>query len=574
MLAASCDVSGGSAGEGRAVQISFHKQHAIPTIQSVDDVRVKIKSCCLDEWDIRMRNIEFPEFLHVPYTPGYAASGVIDAMGPEAAATGMFRVGDEVVVLAPLDSQLGTCAEYTVQPIVNIFPKPRSLSPEIAAAVLWSGIAGMTALHYQIRVRPGDTILLCTGNVCNDLIVSTLVGLFGGKLIVAAHNAEAYELFTDYSSEDALQSTGNSSSGGGGSSTSGDSGGGRSVAESEAASEQEDGDNEDGSDEERASDDEEEHKSNRSSQRRRRSFSPVASTSTSNPTLPPMNPLAHILRVVDCSSEGISKANTGRGTNLKPLTSSSLLLAAVMEETGGLGVDGIIDLQYRHDEWNFLLMKHVTFQKSNTNNTTQFNNANINTTSTTSTPDASSDATSTDQGAEGSNDQSQQQRLGAASDDDVSAEAESSAFDGGLEPIPSSSLAPHSLPPAHPISLPSLISCLAVHGRLCHVTPNLQLDPPLSRQLFLRGASICNLFHQTWIMGATQRGRFAHVVAEVLNLAATGILRPSIHARFSIERVEEAWQTLMGPCHVGKVIVNTPEKSNNKTGKQGQPRRR
>lgn len=44
-------------------------------------------------------------------------------------------------------------------------PKPAGLSHEEACAVIWSGIQGFTALHYQIRVRPGDRILICTGNL-------------------------------------------------------------------------------------------------------------------------------------------------------------------------------------------------------------------------------------------------------------------------------------------------------------------------------------------------------------------------------------------------------------------------
>lgn len=64
-----------------------------------------------------MRNLEFPELLHPPYTPSYACSGVIDAIGAESL---HFKVGDEVVVLVPLDSKHGGCAEFTVQPLINM----------------------------------------------------------------------------------------------------------------------------------------------------------------------------------------------------------------------------------------------------------------------------------------------------------------------------------------------------------------------------------------------------------------------------------------------------------------------
>ena len=53
---------------------------------------------------LKMRNIEFPELFHPPYTPSYACSGVIDAIGAEPL---HFKLGDQVVVLIPLDSRHG-----------------------------------------------------------------------------------------------------------------------------------------------------------------------------------------------------------------------------------------------------------------------------------------------------------------------------------------------------------------------------------------------------------------------------------------------------------------------------------
>ena len=64
-----------------------------------------------------MRALEFPELLHTPYTPSYACSGVIDDIGVECLD---FKKGDEVVVLIPFDSKYGGCAEFTVQPVINI----------------------------------------------------------------------------------------------------------------------------------------------------------------------------------------------------------------------------------------------------------------------------------------------------------------------------------------------------------------------------------------------------------------------------------------------------------------------
>lgn len=64
-----------------------------------------------------MRNVEFPELCRPPYTPSYACSGVIESLGSDCL---HFKVGDEVVVLIALDSKHGGCAEFTVQPAINM----------------------------------------------------------------------------------------------------------------------------------------------------------------------------------------------------------------------------------------------------------------------------------------------------------------------------------------------------------------------------------------------------------------------------------------------------------------------
>lgn len=133
-------------------------QHSIPQLLQVDEARVRIRAAALDETDLRVRqhaahrstvamnascsshahfarsasprcpvcsvsvcfqivSIEFPELCCPPYTPSYACSGVIDALGSECA---HFSVGDEVVVLVPIDSKRGAAAEFTVQPIINL----------------------------------------------------------------------------------------------------------------------------------------------------------------------------------------------------------------------------------------------------------------------------------------------------------------------------------------------------------------------------------------------------------------------------------------------------------------------
>jgi len=44
---------------------------------------------------------------------------------------------------------------------------------------------------------------------------------------------------------------------------------------------------------------------------------------------------------------------------------------------------------------------------------------------------------------------------------------------------------------------------------------SLQLDPPNSMQLYLRGASVCFLFEQAWNLSAVQQGKWLRILPSV-----------------------------------------------------------
>ena len=73
-----------------------------------------------------------------------------------------FQVGDEVVCVGPLDMD-GGCAEYTCQNVFNVVLKPSPISHEDAAASLAAGLRAYTALHYQLKIIAGETILVLGG---------------------------------------------------------------------------------------------------------------------------------------------------------------------------------------------------------------------------------------------------------------------------------------------------------------------------------------------------------------------------------------------------------------------------
>lgn len=230
-----------------------------------------------------------------------------------------------------------------------------------------------------------------------------------------------------------------------------------------------------------------------------------------------------------------------------------------MEETGGLGVDGIIDLQFgEQEEWNY-----IKLTKREENPVEQEVTHETHTSESSDAPSSASSASS-----------------------------HAADHPSDLSPLSPSALS-SCLTPSSLITFSTLVSCLGVQGRLLTSTPNLQVDPPIARQIFLRGGTLAWIFPQQWIMGATQRGKLARqethmhthkrqhdtqahpndtkslmflslsslfvtdIVHDVLSLASRGILPPSIHSRYPLSSMHAGWKSLTTHCSVGKVILFT-----------------
>lgn len=73
-----------------------------------------------------------------------------------------------------------------------------------------------------------------------------------------------------------------------------------------------------------------------------------------------------------------------------------------------------------------------------------------------------------------------------------------------------------------------IISCLAVGGRWVTNQSDLQIDPPDSEVLHLKGASLCHLFPEMWILSTFQQGRYLHVLEDILDKACSGVIRPHL----------------------------------------------
>lgn len=110
---------------------------------------------------------------------------------------------------------------------------------------------------------------------------------------------------------------------------------------------------------------------------------------------------------------------------------------------------------------------------------------------------------------------------------------------------------------ANNINLPSkhdLILSLAVGGKWITTQCNLQLDPPHSKILYLKGATVSFLFKDTWTLAKGQQGRFLHILTDLLDKVETGTLKPMVHHTVNFEDACTALSNLH-QFTVGNVVL-------------------
>lgn len=71
-----------------------------------------------------------------------------------------------------------------------------------------------------------------------------------------------------------------------------------------------------------------------------------------------------------------------------------------------------------------------------------------------------------------------------------------------------------------------IISVLGVGGHWVTSHQDLQLDPPDSRLLYLKSASVSFLNGDIWTASSAQQGRYLHILKDIVEKLSAGILRP------------------------------------------------
>jgi NADPH:quinone reductase-like Zn-dependent oxidoreductase len=120
---------------------------------SAGEARIKILVTPVCQDDVAVRAGNRPFLPKIPFVPGYAMIGVVDAIG-EGVTT--VAVGDRVGAL----TNYGSYAEYIYWPEGKLVPVPASLDPVKAVTLVLNYLVAYQVLHRVAQVKPGDKILI------------------------------------------------------------------------------------------------------------------------------------------------------------------------------------------------------------------------------------------------------------------------------------------------------------------------------------------------------------------------------------------------------------------------------
>ncbi|MDA7492184.1 zinc-binding dehydrogenase [Candidatus Poseidonia sp.] len=120
------------------------------------EVRVKVAYAGINFADLLMRLGFYQPRPAYPFTPGYEASGVVDALGEDV--EGM-AVGQRVVAAMRNGGQ----ASYVISPVDRVIPLPDDISLKTAAATPVTYMTAHHMLHYLGHLKPSDSVLIHGG---------------------------------------------------------------------------------------------------------------------------------------------------------------------------------------------------------------------------------------------------------------------------------------------------------------------------------------------------------------------------------------------------------------------------
>lgn len=119
-------------------------------------VRIRVAASAFNPADGGLRGGFLPIPITLPHTPGYDASGTVDAIG--AGVTG-FELGDEVIGFLPMTDD-GAAAQYVIAPADALVKAPTAIDLSDAAGLPSVGLTAWQSLFEAAELASGQRILI------------------------------------------------------------------------------------------------------------------------------------------------------------------------------------------------------------------------------------------------------------------------------------------------------------------------------------------------------------------------------------------------------------------------------
>lgn len=160
-------------------------EELVPPIPGEGEVLLQVHAAGLNYAELLARAGRIPGAPPPPFTPGYEAAGLIQAVGRGVT---QWRSGQRVVAMLP--SQ-GAFAELAVAPAALVTAIPDGLSFEKAVALLSQAPAALAGLRIAGRVQQGDAVFIpaAAGGV-GSFMVQLAKALGAGRVIAGASTEE------------------------------------------------------------------------------------------------------------------------------------------------------------------------------------------------------------------------------------------------------------------------------------------------------------------------------------------------------------------------------------------------
>jgi len=156
------------------------------------EVRVKIGAASLNPIDTYVRSGMVAMALPKPFIPGCDLAGVIDKVGPDVK---RFKVGDRVWGSNQgLLGRQGTFAEYGCVQEDFLYPTPKNVNDEEAAAVALVGITAHLGLFHCAHLQAGETVFVNGGTGGVGSLVIQMARAVGAQAITTVGSPEKAEL--------------------------------------------------------------------------------------------------------------------------------------------------------------------------------------------------------------------------------------------------------------------------------------------------------------------------------------------------------------------------------------------